>query len=252
MGKAKLVQEVVLRNNLETIPNIYDLKKIGAGHEGIVFKYGNRALKLLKYDIHTREYKGLMIFKKAIFFQQNLSLKRIENPIDIMLDVNGVYIGFVTNYLDDITSQEKIGTPRYKDTGQFTCGDLICAARELEEDFDNLTQNNVLAKDINRGSYIYTTDFIHLCDMDKYVIQNGGNLEQLNRINLQFVIAKFLYFEMLKSVDLSQSQKNHLSKWVRKQSHSYNYFDQLEEEVRYDYAMPLCDYAKEKVKILLP
>ena len=57
---------------------------------------------------------------------------------------------------------------------------------------------------------------------------------------------------MLKSVDLSQSQKNHLSKWVRKQSHSYNYFDQLEEEVRYDYAMPLCDYAKEKVKILLP
>ncbi len=216
MGKAKLVQEVVLRNNLETIPNIYDLKKIGAGHDGIVFKYGNRALKLLKYDIHTREYKGLMIFKKAIFFQQNLSLKRIENPIDIMLDVNGVYIGFVTNYLDDIT------------------------------------QNNVLAKDINRGSYIYTTDFIHLCDMDKYVIQNGGNLEQLNRINLQFVIAKFLYFEMLKSVDLSQSQKNHLSKWVRKQSHSYNYFDQLEEEVRYDYAMPLCDYAKEKVKILLP
>lgn len=157
---------VILKNNLEEIPNIYDLEKIGSGHDGLVFRYQDKVLKLLKYDINTRKVKNLMTFDKAIYFQKKLKLIRMTKPIDTMLDVDGIYTGIVMEYLDDVTTEKKKGTPRYKETGNFTCGDLVCSTNDLEEDFNELTKNRVQAKDLNRGSYIYTTDFMHLCDMD--------------------------------------------------------------------------------------
>lgn len=252
MGKKNYkTQEIILRNNLEVIPNIYDLKKVGAGHDGIVFQYKDMALKLLKYDINTRKQKGLMTFEKALFLQKEILLKRILQPIDIMLDSDGVYAGFVTRYLDDVTRKEKIGTSRYKTPGQFTCGDLICSSNELEEDFNELTKNNVLAKDINRGSYIYTNDFIYLCDMDKYIIGDISSIENLNRINLNFIIAKFLYYEMLKQENIDKIQQRQLSKWVSRKSNSVTYLNELQNDIRYDYNTPISDYAKEKVKTLI-
>lgn len=47
--------EVIFGSNLKSIKNIYGLEKIGAGHDGLVFKYNDKALKLLKYDIENRQ-----------------------------------------------------------------------------------------------------------------------------------------------------------------------------------------------------
>ena len=75
-------KSVILDSSHEVIPNIHVLEKLGAGHDGIVFRYGDKALKLLKYDVTLRRKKGLMTYDKAIAFSDNLDLRRITNPID--------------------------------------------------------------------------------------------------------------------------------------------------------------------------
>lgn len=241
---------VILRNNLEMVPNVYALKRVGAGADGRVFRYGDKVLKVLKYDINERKTKGLMTFDKAIYFQEELNLKRIAAPIDTLLDEDGVYVGYVMNYLDDVTSYKKKGTPIYKTPSDFTCGHLIYSSSELEEDFSQLTRKKILAKDLNRGSYIFTSDFMHLCDMDKYR-RECSNPKDLNKNTLNFVIAKFLFYEMLKTGDYDKGQIKELNNWVKKSSNDRSFLKKLDDEVKSDYRTPIGEFAEHKAKILL-
>ena len=58
------------------------------------------------------------------------------------------------------------------------------------------------AKDINRGSYIFTQSFLNLCDMDKYDTSISTGINNLNNISFNFVIAKLLYLEMQNKINL--------------------------------------------------
>lgn len=137
-----------------------------------------------------------MTFEKACYFVENLNLRRVIIPIDVLLDINGIYIGIVMDYYDNLFDSKKKNSCLYKEPGDFTCGDLVLATSELEEDFNDLTNNKVCAKDINRGSYIYTDNFMYLCDVDKYSI-GGQGIEDLNKKAVNFTIAKFLFYEMI-------------------------------------------------------
>ncbi len=248
MAKFYQPKEVIFRSNLQSIPNIYDLPRLGAGHDGRVFKFNNKALKLLKYDISLRKEKNLMTFPKAVYFLDELNLKRITKPIDILLDSEGVYAGYVMDYLEDVTDKKKKGTPIYRESYEFSCGDLIHSMYDLMEDFNELTKKNVLATDINRGSYIYTTDFIHLCDMDKY--QTGLiRVEDQNRCILNYVFAKYLYCIMSK--DLSRDQLKKLNEWVKKVTNSTTFLNNLEKEIGTDYRSSIGEYTEYKVKKIL-
>ena len=61
-------KSVIFNNGNTCIDNIFELEKIGSGHDGIVFRFNNLALKLLKYDITLRKHKPLMTYDKAIAF----------------------------------------------------------------------------------------------------------------------------------------------------------------------------------------
>ena len=250
MNYKKIEKSVIFRSNLRVISNIYDLKKLGAGHDGIVFQDGDKCLKLLKYDVGERREMGLMSFDKALYFQDELNLKRIEKPYDILFDSDGVYAGYVMRYLNDVTLESKRDQPFYRQPGDFTCGDLVYSAYDLSDDFDELTRKRVVAKDINRGSYIYTFDFLHLCDMDKYLYGVFG-ADDLNKKALNFTLAKLLYYEMLKCGNYNKSQLKMLSQWVKKSSNSRSFLPTLAEEVKHDYSTFIHEFAEYKVKTLL-
>ena len=93
---------VTIAGTSEVISNIYELEKIGAGHDGYVYRFNDRALKILKYDIKLRKEKRLMTFDKAIYFRNKLNLERIVHPIDILLDEDGIYTGYVMKYVDNL------------------------------------------------------------------------------------------------------------------------------------------------------
>lgn len=250
-----LPKTVIVHSTLETIPNIFDLKRIGAGHDGVVFQYNDKALKILKYDILIRREKNLMTFDKALYFQNELSLKRIIQPIDTLLDSEGVYSGYVMPLLDNLADDRRRNSPDYKSPGTFTCGDLFRTTYELEEDFSELTSKKVVAKDINRGSYIYTSSFLHLCDMDKYLsLLNSSttlSIEDANKRALNFTIAKFLYYQMLEGNSFDKLQKKQLENWVKTNSNSRTFMGKLRAEIGGDELYPIGEYAREKAKTLI-
>ena len=82
---------IFMSNVSVKIPNVFELKRLGAGHDGVVYRYDDLVFKLLKYDIDLRKQKDLMTFEKAYYFMENLDLKRIAQPIDILFDSDGVY-----------------------------------------------------------------------------------------------------------------------------------------------------------------
>lgn len=245
------VKSIILDSSHEIVPNIFVLEKIGAGHDGIVFRYGDKALKLLKYDVTLRRKQGLMTYDKAISFSDNLNLRRITDPIDTFSDVDGNFIGYVMNYLDAVNSPKKEGTSLYKRPTEFTCSDLFDSMLELALDFENLTNNKILVSDVNRGSYIYTDDFLHLCDMDKYQIYFAGDLACKNNTTFNFVISKMLFFMMQYDNEFSSLERKKLSAWIRNCSNSPEFLSTLLEEVYEKRDESIGEFVNVKVKKIL-
>ena len=186
--------QVFFRDTDECIDNIFELEKIGAGHDGYVFKYGDKALKVLKYGIDGRKERGLMTFNKVLYFENELNLKRFVQPIDILLDEDGMYSGYVMKYYKNLVSSKNNTGISSTNIGDFTCSDLVTSIDELESDVEQLTNKSVVIKDVNRGSYIFSDDFLHICDMDKFLYPNTTKVHS-NWEKLNYIFAKMLYFE---------------------------------------------------------
>ena len=250
MGKYKPRKElaVTFASNSLTIPNVYVLDKVGAGHDGSIFRFNEYALKILKYDISLRKERRLMTFDKVIYFQDKLDLKRITQPIDTLLDNDGIFSGYVMKYLDDLASPKKVGTPLYRSPAEYRCGELITSWKELEDDFYQLSEHGIRAQDINAGSYLFTSDFMHLCDMDKYVFSR--NPRPLNDTTLRYVFAKFLSLEMQKIHACDREDHLALSAWVKEKSNSKSFFDEVSFDIGSEYNKPISDYVEYKAKSL--
>ncbi len=247
MGKRTIEIPDILHfyQNSEEIPNIASLERVGAGHDGIVFRYGDKALKVLKYDIRTRREKGLMTFEKAVYFQNHLQLKRILKPDGVLLDKEGVYSGYRMPY------KEKTD----KSLAEFTCQDFITFSEELREDFTKLAQKRVIAGDINEGSYIVTDDFLYLCDTDKYQIvseQSNLNVTSQNQKSCHFAVSKFLYYEMMKLVPSDNINKKKFAYWIKKSSNDSTFLTRTYQEIGQGLDEPLQEYISYKVKQIIP
>ncbi len=243
---------VVFRKSGIVIPDVTELEKIGSGHDGIVYRYGNKVVKVLKYDLATRKDKGLMTFDKAVTLADEFEGKRFVKPDDILLDEDGSYCAYSMDFLDDVTLEKKKGTPKYKEVSSFTCGDLITAITELKLDVEELNRLRIFIKDINRGSYIYTSDFMHICDMDKFQRLAGSmhTTTDINRKALNFIIAKFIYFEILKKKNPNKEQLKTMSRWVKKCSNERLFLENIENEIGINYSSPIGEYIEEKAKSL--
>ena len=72
-------------------------------------------------------------------------MKSFVYPAVFMKDSEGVYTGYVMEYLDDVTNPKKKDSPIYREPEDFSCGELINSIHDLIEDFNELTRKNVLA-----------------------------------------------------------------------------------------------------------
>lgn len=240
-------KSLLLVNNKLTIPNIFELEKLGAGIDGYVFKYRDLALKLLKYDINERKNKNLMTFEKTRYFESELDLKRIIMPIDIMLDEDGVFAGYAMKYLDDVTIDKRKGSPIHKTPGDFSCGDFVHATMEFSEDFEQLNKKKVIPEDINKKSFIYTQSYAYLCDTDKYQISQH-DVTMINRDTLNFIIAKLLYWVMLDLEFYDKEDLKHISRWLKKSIHDKEFVSKIIKEIGTDYSTSINEYCRYKVK----
>lgn len=243
-------REIILGRESKTIENVRDLKLVGRGIDGIVLRLDkDRVIKILKDNIELQKKCNKMTYEKVIKFMDNLDLKRIVQPRDIVYNKDGIYVGYTMDYIEDVTSSKKKGTPTYREPGDFTCGDLVDSFNEFEEDFAKLNEQKVQAKDINDRSYLFSRDFMHLCDMDKYLLVN--NPQDINKSRLNYTIARFLCLEMKKKHEFTKEELKFLNNWVKTMSNSYSFKKDLEHEIGNDYHEKISDYADEKAKYII-
>jgi len=191
-----------------------------------------------------------MTFEKTCYFKQELDLKRITMPIDIMLDEDGVFAGYVMKYLEDITLDKKKGTPIYRKPDEFNCGDYVQAAMEFTEDFEQLNKNKILPKDINKKSIIYTRSYAHLCDVDKYqILSRDVSLD--NRDTLNFIIAKLLYWVMIELEKFDKNDLRYIDAWLKKAIHDKDFIKKIIQEIGTDYNTTINEFCHYKVKRII-
>ncbi len=245
-------KSLLFLSDMQFIPNVYDLERIGLGDYGVVFRYKDKVIKLFRQDINYRKENKLMTLDKALYFKNELNLKRIAQPIDMLLDSDGIYSADAMNYLEDVTLDNK-NKGFSKQPGEFTCRDLICAISEFQDDFHELTEKKVLAKGIDTSNFIFTTDFLHLCGMDRFVLSNmnRAELEKSNIMVLNSVFARLLYNEMISSVEFDIVELRQLSNWIKHCTPSLNFTQELIKEASLNCSCLMEEFAKEKVKKIM-
>lgn len=214
---------ITLVDNLQTLADLHSLEKIGAGHDGIVYRYGNKAIKELKYDIETRKKLSLMTFEKAqSFVKYSNDFKRLIVPQAIFLDENGSFCAYLMNYID------KIDFTKYP-FNTITLSTFLNAIYDLWDDFNLLNKMQIIANDINPSSYLLDNNFLHLCDTDKYIMRTS-NTTIYNREKFNYMIAKLLYLLMYdKNIGIENLKS--LNNWVRKQANNQSFLKKLTEEL---------------------
>lgn len=220
--------------NFKEIPDVFSLERVGAGHDGFVYRDGDVVYKVLKHGIDGRKERGLMSFDKAMNFQ-TLDVNRIIKPDDVLIDEDGVYAGYVMHYYEDLSKKDEEGIAK-KQIGEFTVEDFLTSVSELCDDVSELTKRGIVIKDINRGSYIFSSDFLHICNMDKYFLNRGQAL-RINWNQLNFIVAKLMYFEKMeregyfKDNEFANEINKRMNKWVSKSANASNFIRTLETEL---------------------
>ena len=220
--------------NFKEIPDVFSLERVGAGHDGFVYRDGDVVYKVLKHGIDGRKERGLMSFDKAMNFQ-TLDVNRIIKPDDVLIDEDGVYAGYVMHYYEDLSKKDEEGIVK-KQIGEFTVEDFLTSVSELCDDVSELTKRGIVIKDINRGSYIFSSDFLHICDMDKYFLNRGQAL-RINWNQLNFIVAKLMFFEKMeregyfKDNEFANEINKRMNKWVSKSANASNFIRTLETEL---------------------
>lgn len=219
--KNYIKKTVIFANDFSVIDDLHALEKVGAGHDGIIYRYGDDAIKELKYDIETRKKLGLMTFEKLQFFiNWSKEFKRLVFPVDILLDEDGVYCAYVMDFIEQVDLEKY---PLVKTSIET----FLTSIHELYEDFEILNKMSTVAKDINMGSYLYSRDFIHICDLDKYVVfPKSQNVTLKNREVYNYIIAKFLYFLMYDK-ELGKENLRKLNIWVKECSQTGNFLNKI-------------------------
>lgn len=215
------------------VEDIFSLPKIGAGHDGLVFRYGKYALKYLKYDIPTRKEKNLMTFEKARLFRDSLDPEVLLNPIMLLQDTDGQYCGYGMQYVENLADPKN---PNYKAPSTFSTEYLFNSIEGLERDEKDLSRENIIMKDINRGSYIFSSELMRICDMDKFykAIATRGAHER-NKQTINYIIAKLLYYQL--KDDISPERLKVLNEWVKRSILNRSFLDSTKRELE---AMPEC------------
>lgn len=230
-------------NNLDTINNYKTLKKIGGGRDGIVYEYHNQALKVLKYDVIKREENNLMTLNKVQFFIKNHNrFKRVILPNNFLVDEDNIFSAYTMALIQKINLDN---------VSSFPIKFFLESAFELKEDFNIFNELHVEVKDINQGSFLFDNNFFHLCDCDKFLIHNKfAKINPLNLRNFNFIVAKILYFEMIKTIDNKQDRKN-LIKWVKICINDIKFLEHIENELINYSNEPISEYTNYLIKKLI-
>lgn len=167
----------------DEIVHIYPflLKRIGSGKEGKVYKFGDRALKIL----HDVPYQKSMNSTTCGGLEK-IATKRILLPRETLFDKSGEFKGYSTRYI-------KYG----KDVFDISKENFLYEVNELIKEINFLSNQRIIIDDWRLENFIYDGKF-RLVDPGLYRYEKEASIDAIKKLNFA-VLKDFVFFELLKS-----------------------------------------------------
>lgn len=148
--------------------NIKNLRFLGSGCEGEVFKWKNYALKIKYNDTIGLSYDDC-------HYMRNIATSNILMPKGIFYS-NNRYSGYTTRYISHISNFNLIDVPK-----DYLINNILIP---IEEDLRILSNRKVTLSDLTLSNTI-KNDSLYLIDPGSYVVLKDLSSESINSINLE-------------------------------------------------------------------
>lgn len=191
--------KILYLNNEKICFDLNNMKVIGEGKEGIVYKYNDDCIKLF----HNNRNSGDLLSineDKFIFFTQ-LNTQRIILPKKLLYNYNGEIAGYLMKYIE---SDFKLNNIRNKNID-----DIIEYLGDLKKDIDILNDNDVLINDLKNSHLLYNSGF-YLIDTSLYskyqydnVLNYNVKSKNISSVNQFFIGLLLMQKESIKDYSLN-------------------------------------------------
>lgn len=187
-------------NNEKICFDLNNMKVIGEGKEGTVYKYNDDCIKLFH---NNRNSSNLLSINedKFIFFTQ-INTQRIILPKQLLYNYRGEIEGYLMKYIE---SNFKLSNIRNKNVN-----DIIEYLFDLKKDIDILNDNDILINDLKDSHLLYNDGF-YLIDTSLYSKYQYDNIlncdvksKNISSINHFFIGMLLMQKENIKDYSLNK------------------------------------------------
>ena len=190
----------VVNNNEIDIPILK--KPFGKGSEGQVYKIGDTLYKIYYPGALKESYGNKESHHKYLM---PIQTKQIILPTHPIYTQDGNYVGYTTPVISG-NQKKKTGITQIPST------EFIKNLQVLENDFDILTQNYVLAADVSTVNYIFNSEnnTMNIIDPGRYrhhTLERKENYQIQNDAQLRNLIFLLLYLDFIEYKPVGSKRK---------------------------------------------
>lgn len=168
-----------------------EIPLIAKGKTGNIYRYGSEVLKVFDGEIKPQ------IDHDTAKTMTKIHTKRILLPKRLLMCGN-TFSGYTLNRIPKKGTKKKmVTTPK---------DELVCSIRELEEDVEEISANNILLSDVSPENTIFNGK-LYLSDPSKYTKLSLAPTEDLNRVNQYqiYLLLSELFAKELRTMNFSKS-----------------------------------------------
>lgn len=150
--------------------NYKNYTPIHEGGEGLIFKYDNKIIKIYKPNVDIKTAK---IKIEALITAKSLP-KEIIKPIDIVVNNNNEFIGYIMNEVKDGEEIKKLINKKFVLSNNITTQNILKMLVKIKETLDILHKRKIFIGDLNDKNILFDKNFdVYFIDCDSWSIDNN-------------------------------------------------------------------------------
>lgn len=139
------------------------------GGEGLIYKYDNKIIKIYKPNVDIKLAKN----KIKSLVKLNLP-KEIIKPLDIVVDKNKKFIGYIMDEVVDSEEIKKLTNKKFITANNINTKDILKMLVRIKELIEILHKNNIYIGDLNDKNILFDKNFnVYFIDCDSWSIDNN-------------------------------------------------------------------------------
>ena len=162
-----------------------------SGSEGKLYLKDDKLYKIYYKDrLHENLYHKYVYHK----YLSNLNTNQIDLPSELISDKKRNYLGYTTKLI----TKKNTG---FKDTTLLDSKIFLQNLKNILEEIDYLTDNNVALKDVSPINFILNDDIMHIIDPGRYIVSDikdkKNNLIQIKELMNKVICLDLKYYQKM-------------------------------------------------------